>query len=366
MRKLWIISAFFFFALCAFTYLFIDTNFIYLQSLYTGMYLNNRLLLTTVYFLLVSALFICYFLILKGKDKKMNNRFLLIPLLGILAYPAALSFDLFNYIATAKVAFYYLENPYIVMPIEMAGEPTLVFTRAINKIALYGPLWTIISGIPFLLSFGNYLFSILLFKTFVGIFYFGISWLIYKISKSYTSVLYFAANPLVIIETFVSGHNDVVMMFLALFSIYSLRNKKYMLAVLFLISSIMIKYAAIFLIPLFVYYLYKHIKKKEIDWYRLYAIGFVLMLAIFFLSPFREEIYPWYAIWPLTFLTLTKNNWLKSLFAVFSFGLMLRYMPFILTGNYFGVTPNIKLFLTYAPVLIFILFSKLFKSFKLY
>ena len=142
----------------------------------------------------------------------------------LLSYPAILSYDIFNYIGTSKVLFIYHENPYLQMPIEFIGDPILMFTRAANKVALYGPLWVFLSGIPYAISFGNYFVSVFVFKIFVSVFYVGIVYLIRKLTNSYFSILLFAANPLVIIETFVSGHNDVVMMFFALLAFYLLKK----------------------------------------------------------------------------------------------------------------------------------------------
>ena len=69
------------------------------------------------------------------------------------------------------------------MPIDFIGEPTLMFTRAANKLALYGIFWTFISGIPYVLSFGNYLISIFMFKLFAALFYLGLIFLIWKLKS---------------------------------------------------------------------------------------------------------------------------------------------------------------------------------------
>lgn len=354
---------------CFFTYLFIDVNFYFLKNLYTGFAIENRVVVSVVYFAFIAVLFFLYGKILKIKELNFKkNKFLfLIPVFGILAYPAILSFDLFNYLATAKVAFSYFENPYVVMPIEFIGEPILIFTRATNKIDLYGPLWTAISGIPHYLSFGSYLAEIVLFKAFVSIFYLGIVYIIWKITKNFYCVLYFAASPLVIIETFFSGHNDVVMMFFALGSIYLLKNKKILLALVFISLSILIKYATLFLLPVFVYYFYKRLRKKEVDWDFVYLMSFALMLVIFFLSPIREEIYPWYAIWPLAFLALIseKKQIISKFFIFFTFCLMLRYIPFMLLGTYFGPTPIIKDVITFVIPGIYLIYLFSANKFKL-
>ena len=251
-----------------FTYFFIDPNFIYLKSLFTGFFQNYRLITTVIYATFIVILFFCYFEFIKQVGVAPLNKLkplIIIPMFGILAYPAALSFDIFNYVATAKVAFSYFENPYLIMPIEFLGDPVLLFTHAANKIALYGPLWIIFTSLPHYLSFGNYLAALVLFKLFVAVFFFGTIWLIWRMTNNKYCVFYFAANPLVLIETFVGGHNDVVMMFFALLSVYLLKNKKILYAIIILILSILIKYATISLIPLFVYYFYQRIRHNEIN-----------------------------------------------------------------------------------------------------
>src|SRR3989338_5680818 len=327
-----------------FSYLFVDANFIYFPSILKGFNWQNQTMVTFVYLFLISSFFGFYIFLLRKIDSISNLKEIIkfIPafLVPVFAYPAMFSYDIFNYIATSKVLFYYHENPYLIMPIDFIGDPTLVFTRAANKLALYGIFWTFISGIPYLLSFGNYLVSILMFKLFAGLFYLGLIFLIWKLTRNKLSVVLFAANPLVIIETFISGHNDVVMMFFALLAVYSLKNKRIFLAVIFLVLSIFIKYATLFLAPLFLLTVIQYAKNKKIDWSKFYLWAFFSMLAIFVLSFLREEIYPWYAVWPLTFLVLIpQKRKFINIFLGLSYGLMLAYIPYMYFGTYFSPAP---------------------------
>jgi hypothetical protein len=269
-----------------------------------------------------------------------------------------LSFDIFNYIATAKVLFFYHENPYVIMPIEFVGDPLLSFTHAANKIALYGPSWISISAIPYFTGFGNFLVTLFSFKLFVSIFYLGTVYLIWKISKNLLSVSFFALNPLVIIETLVSGHNDIVMIFFSLCSFYILMNKKnIILAIIFFMLSIFVKYSTIFLFPLFIYIVWKTIRKRSINWTKIFYFSSFLMLVAFLLSPIREEIYPWYAIWFLPFVSIVfQKKILVYISLALSFGLLLRYVPFMLLGTHFGVTPFLKTAVTFIPVFFVIIY----------
>ena len=344
------------------SFTFIDPNLIYLKKIFTGFAFSNRTIVSIAYLILICVLFYSFwnFLILY-REKKLNKKeiyFLIgFPAILLLAYPAMLSYDTFNYVFTSKVLFFYRENPYIMMPINFLGDPLLDFTRAANKTALYGPIWTLISAVPYYLGIGNFLLTMYLFKVFVAIFYFGTIYLIYKFTKNLENVLFFAFNPLVFIETFLSGHNDVVMMFLALLTFYFLKNKKIISSLFLLFASIFIKFASVFILPTFFLIIYKNYKKREINYEKLFFQASILMLIIFYLSFLREEIYPWYAVWFLSFLSLTKITRTKFILViVFSFSLMLRYIPFMYLGTYFGPTPIIKIAITFIPVSIFVFY----------
>lgn len=344
------------FAFLIFSYAFVDYNFLYLKNFYTGFSNNNREITTFIYIAFILVLFVFYFLFLfLAKQKKLNMNHLK-QLIGIsfvtlfFSYPAMLSYDIFNYTTTAKVTFSYVENPYIVMPIELTGDPSLLYTRAANKIALYGPVWIISSGMPYILGLGNFLIMLFNFKLFIALFYLGCLYLIWKISKNMISVSIFALNPLVLIETLISSHNDIMMMFLATLSFFLLIRKRIVLALLFLGLSILVKYATLFLVPVFIYVAIKTIRKEQINWEKVFSTSTIFMGIIFLRSAFREEIYPWYAIWFLIFAALApcKKIILYVSFA-FSFSLLLRYIPVLYTGSYFGYTPIIKTWVTFIP-----------------
>lgn len=363
MKLIIIIYATFLLGFTLFSYLFVDLNLIYMKDLYTGFANLNRELVTVVYVIFILLFFLFYIFFLRNITQKLLMNLIILSVAFLfLSYPAILSYDIFNYIFTAKVLFWYQENPFIVMPIEFIGDPYLGFTHAANKVALYGPSWISMTSLPYLLGFNNFILTLFNFKLFVITFYFGIIYLIYKLSGKTENAAYFALSPLVLIETFVSAHNDVSMMFFGLLSIYLLKKDKIILALIFLFASVLIKYATIFLLPIFIYYLFLKYKKRIIDWEKIYIISSLLMFGVFFLSPIREEIYPWYGIWFLTFIAITNNKKLKVLGVVLSFGLMLRYVPFMYLGNHFGITPLIKIIVTYIPIIVFLLY--LVKDFK--
>ncbi len=245
-----------------------------------------------------------------------------------------LSYDIFNYLATAKVTYFYGENPYLVMPIEFVSDPMLLFTRAANKYALYGPTWILLTGIPFALSFGNVLTQIFLFKALTAAFYVGTVYLLYKLSSRPSTVVFFALNPLVLIETFISGHNDIVMVFFVLLGFLLLKNNKNTYSIISLCVSIFIKFASIALIPVWIYVIYKNKHKEMVQWDKIWIISLLLLSVVFLLSPIREEMYPWYFIWLIPFVGLAKNKKLSLGAASLSAGFLFYYVPYMYTGYY--------------------------------
>lgn len=340
------------FLLTIFSYLFIDPNLIYLHKLYSGFTFTNKEITTGIYVFFITSIFILYLYLVsayKNEFAKMKKVIIASAVILLFSYPAMVSFDVFNYIATAKVIFHYKENPYVIMPIEFLNDPLLLFMHAPNKTALYGPLWILLTGSPYILGVGNFLLTLFLFKILIGIFYFTAINFFRKLSDN-TSTLFFALNPLVVFETFVSGHNDIVMICFVLISYYLLKKQKPSVSILFFIASILIKYSTIFLIPAYIIALLKLIKGREINWQQLYFYSFLSMFFIFLLSPIREEMYPWYGLWFLPFSFLMIKQRAIRIFSIsLSFALLLRYVPFMLTANYFGSTPIIRSFLTIIP-----------------
>jgi len=349
-RLLFFLYILLFIALTVFSYGFVDANFLLKTSnfLYDLVH-QKRLLATIIYVISVFCLFGLYACVLQQvKRKKLSVNqiwWLIFVAAGILFFSfPAFSYDIFNYMATAKVTFFYKENPYIVMPIEFVGEPMLEFMHAANKTALYGPFWILLTVIPYLVGGGNILLSVFTFKAFVIGFYLGLAWLIWRISKKNTySLAFFALNPLVIIETLVSSHNDVVMMFFVLLGFYLLFQKRKILSFALLLASAGIKYATIVLFPIFAFS--SRFKREKLVTLSCWALFFV-----FLLSPLREEIYSWYMIWIIALVALiTQNRLLYWLTVSFSFGLLLRFAPFLATGSWGGSTPMIKTLVTFIP-----------------
>ena len=348
-----------------FSYGFIDLNlhlssspvFLTLQKPLEVLVFQMRPIASMIFLFLLSALFLAYIWFLKRGStffltwKKTLLFLIAVAVLLVCSFPA-LTYDIFNYITTAKVAFFHHENPYLVMPIEIPNEPYLAFTRAANKVALYGPVWILGTAIPHYLGQGNIWLTIIVFKLMNAVGYIGVSYLIYRATKSIKNVLFFALNPLILIEILVSGHNDIYMMLFAVAGIllWEKRDMESKIGGMILfVASCLIKGATIVLLPLFFI--------KNISRDRLLLFAYCLLACVFFVvGPLREELYPWYAVWLISIAALfdlKKHAVLIGFTIVLSFALELRHIPYMYMGEYGGVGPMMRTLLTAVPLIVY-------------
>lgn len=361
MKKILILSYYFLiFLFVLFSYFFIDPNLSYLKIIYSGFSIHERTFTSIIYIAFIIIIFFYYYLFLKLVRKKVIDKknikriIIMISLLFVFSYPSILSYDIFNYMATAKVLYFYKENPYIIMPIEFIRDPAFTFVRASNKISLYGPFWLLLTGFPYFIGFNNFILTLFSFKLLNLIFYFLTLLTIWKISKKdLFAVSFFALNPLILIETLISNHNDIEMMFLALLSFYLLFYKKKTVGFIALFLSVLIKYSTLILIPVYIYWWIKYKKKNLANTEKVIYYSFISMIIVFILSPLREEMYSWYAIWFLTFACFLYKNKLILYLSIFvSFGLLISYLPYVYSGLYSNSTIILKYLIILSSVII--------------
>lgn len=358
--------------LSIFSYGFIDANFPYKLLPTVSEFIRiHKEISTGIYIASIFLLFISYFYILRRAERDLIVmrsilKFLVVVIvISIFAFPG-FSYDVFNYIATAKIAFLYRENPYIVMPIQIPNEPMLAFLHASNKVALYGPIWILLTMIPHLFGFGLLMPTLYFFKLFITILYLICIWFLVKMSsRKIWTLIFFGLNPLVVIETLFSGHNDVVMMMFALCSVYLLQQKKVFSGLTLYIYSIFIKGATIVLVPVIFLILFgQRLVGKPIEHRKVYLWSTLFLTMVFFISPLREEMYPWYFIWPLTFAAiLPKEKFIAYLIIAISFGLELRFAPFVYFRDWGGIVPLLKTVLMVFPPVCTLVFYAIRKKF---
>jgi hypothetical protein len=263
----------------------------------------------------------------------------------LLSYPA-FSYDFFNYLFTAKTVLIYHKNPYVVIPLQFTGvDPWLSFMHWTHLPSAYTPLWILFTLPGYLLGFGYLLTEIWVLKAVLAFCYLatvkGIGLVLgtENNKKVLFGMAVFALNPLVIIETLVSPHNDIVMMMFAVWSLYFFRKGLTWKSWFLLSVSVAMKLMTIFLLPAF---FMKWSKKSAL---LLMCFGFLAVLT-------QREVLSWYWLWILPFIALSDDVQWVILSGGVSFGLLLRYAPFLYEGNWDNAVPSVKAWVTAVPILL--------------
>lgn len=265
----------------------------------------------------------------------------------------ALSHDIYNYMFNAKAVTVYHQDPHIRSALEIAPHDEWVrFMHNVHTTAPYGRMWTYITLIPYYLGLGKFITTYVAFKAFMAVGFGLLTWIQWSMLKEKSKMLLFILNPLVILETFSSGHNDVWMMVFASASFALLFRAKKAFSVLTFISvcllvlSTQIKEATLVLVPLWGFLALKEtnlslrpsaersgqaVLRMTKDYWAEIA---TLLLFIPLLTARSQQFNPWYLIWPLTFLPFIRVKAVRVGLIVFSLTSLLRYVPFLFVGEY--------------------------------
>lgn len=312
---------------------------------------------------ILAALYLLYWRIMRdlagapGFTRKNFFQYLTL-VIGILffSYPA-FSYDIFNYMFTAKTVVLYHKNPYIVIPQQFwTIDPWVSFMRWIHLPSAYTPLWILLTLPAYVFGFGSVLLTLWNIKLIVGVSYLVTTVLIGKIldildpEKAVLGMALFALNPLILIETLVSSHNDMVMMAIAMGAYYWYLKRHTWTSYVAWSISVATKLMTVFFLPLY-----------GLGWKREYALG--AMTVGFILVLFQREVLPWYFVWLAPFIALLpRNRGIQILGGGLSLGLLLRYAPYLYLGDWNTPAPFLKFWGTIIPVVIATILS--FKYFR--
>ncbi len=321
------------------------------QFQYIGFF--QRPLSATIFAFILIALFINYLFILYFAKKGILkiNKILIMSLsttvILIFSYNA-FSYDLFNYIFYGKIITFYHQNLYLFAPSHFTGDPMLNFMRWTHVSYPYGPGWLILSLPLSVLGFGFFIPTFFLYKTLIGFSYFLSVYLIYKISEKISpqeklfNTVFFAFNPLVIIECLVSSHNDISMFVFVLLAFYLSLNKKRVLSWVSNLFSISVKFSTAVLLPVFVLIEYLNFKNKKINWSKLINFSVILSLVVIFAEIQRTNFQPWYLIFPLLLSSLNaKKSYILAPAIVASIAAASIYIPYVLLTDYAPNYPQV-------------------------
>ncbi len=322
----------------------------------------NRPLSTLIYIIILFSLFLTYLLLLKMiKNKKFKNKeiFILIIISGIILFFAycAFSHDLFNYMFDARILTKYGLNPYQYKALDFPNDLWTRFMHWTHRTYPYGPLWIILTAPFSFLGIQKFTLTLFFFKLlFLGT-YFSSGYLIYLISKTIDksktvlALSFFAFNPLILIETLVSPHNDSVMLVLALLSIYLLIRNKIISSTIIMLFSAAIKFVTAPLLLINLYYFLRKSANQKQDFQHSIFIMWIIYLISIIPVILSRELLPWYAV-PFVGLAalISTNKFVSILSLVISFGMLLKYISFLYQGEW--LTSSYEAYVTVLLILI--------------
>jgi len=329
----------------------------------------DRHLSTYLYAGLITLLFLFYFLFIKlTREKKIDVKTiwrLLLLMTVILTFSYnAFSYDLFNYVFDAKIITHYHQNPYEHKALDYPGDPMLGFMHWTQRTLPYGPSWLLVTVPLSVIGSQVFLVTFFLFKIMIVSCFIGTLVMLRKIIRKVApadeafALVFFGLNPLVIIESLVSAHNDIVMMFFAITALYYLVQQQTVKATLFYILSIGIKYATAFLLPVFAFVWIQQRKKKTINWERVFLVMTALMSLGVIGATYRTNFQPWYLINMLPFAALIgKKPYIFIPTILLSLASLLLYIPFLYTGNWDKPIPSILDMIMYTGIFLSLLFT---------
>lgn len=318
----------------------------------------NRPLSTYLYIAIVLVLTVFYVLFIKEAlknklDKKHVFTLIFVTTVLLSFSYNAFSYDLFNYIFDAKIVTYYNQNPYEHKALDYLSDPMVNFMRWTHRYYPYGPTWLLLTVPLSLIGLQYFLPTFFLFKFFMAACFLGSVYFIGKIVKitnpthEVLGIVLFGLNPLILVESLVSAHNDIVMIFLLLASVCFLLSKQYIRSYILLILSVGVKFATVFLLPVFVGLHYFLITKKHINFKKFVFLSAILMTAAVLVASNRTQYQPWYLLYIIPIFALYPTN---KLFIVSSVVLslfsLLQYVPFLYTGNWNPPIPTILMWIS--------------------
>ena len=178
-----------------------------------------------------------------------------ITLLFVYPWGAA---DLFDYAISGKVLAHYHANPFAVAGTDFPNEPWTVYAPWAGTTVAYGSVWVLLAGLAYRLAGPDLLANLVAHKIMALLFYWlaiaaiAATWQALDRQHLVAGVLFFAWNPLVLLETMANGHNDVMMIALVLVALYLFLRQRRAWSLVALAASSLIKFTSVTLAPFFI------------------------------------------------------------------------------------------------------------------
>ena len=205
------------------------------------------------------------------------------------------STDIFTYINQIRVSSEHHANPYTT-PYNAFPDDDLYYfinTHWTENTSPYGPLFIDIGRVLALIGGSSLILTLFMFKLFFVLVHVLNCLLIYKIFQDGRALLLYGWNPLIIYEFAINGHNDVLIIFFLLLSIFFLLKKSsfknYIFSWIFLLGSVLIKYITVIFAPIFLLVMFASAQNKKERVVLLPTVFLISALVFFiFFSPYWQ------------------------------------------------------------------------------
>ncbi len=163
-------------------------------------------------------------------------------------FPTVLSCDVYGYASYGRMISVYGLNPYATRLSELGGDPFVPLVHWPDVTSRYGPVWLLISTAAAQIGSGSVLATVVSLKVLSAASNLANCLLVYLLAKRViggaerSALLLYAWNPLILIETSGSGHNDGVMMTFALLGLLLVLKGRLLVGVAAVFLSVMVKY----------------------------------------------------------------------------------------------------------------------------
>ncbi|MBI4099503.1 DUF2029 domain-containing protein [Candidatus Microgenomates bacterium] len=234
-----------------------------IRSLLSNFKLNT--VPTFLFLLFVFVAFVVYFRSLKQTFSPAKIIFfsVVFQIIVFFSYPI-LSTDVLSYILSDRIAVVYRQNVWTTKPNLFPTDPYFFLVYPVyvasdwtNQTRIYGPVNQVVYSAVTAISGDDLFINLAAHKLVVLVFNLATILLVYKILKEHFPdklkfvLVFIFWNPLFILETVGSGHNDILMIFFILLSYLFFLRKSPILVALSLALAASVKSTALFLAPFY-------------------------------------------------------------------------------------------------------------------
>lgn len=216
--------------------------------------------------------------------------------LTLVLIPPIASDDVFSYISESRVVSKYRSNPYYVPYDEFKHDILYSKIKTVwsKDVTNYGPLFTAFGTIFTFVGGDNLLLNVYLFKIVFVALNLLVAWLIFKVTKSKTSLILYSWNPLILFEISLNAHNDILMVAFFVLSLYFLVKdnslNSHLLSWVLLILSALVKYFTAVFIPFYLVFSLVTLRDKlEKIKFLILSTLYGLLTAMLIFFPFWES-----------------------------------------------------------------------------